>query len=84
MDPGPNSLGVNGLDGPFAQGVQLSSNTKYGTYSQATPGLLNACNREYKQKFHCSFLSLLGLENQFSATKKIVVHLDTYWISSMR
>ena len=40
MDPGSNALGVDGPVGPFAQGVQLSSNTGRGTYSQATPGLL--------------------------------------------
>ena len=34
-----------------------------------------------KQKFDYSFLYLLGLEDQFSATKN-VVHLDTFWISS--
>ena len=54
-----------------------------GTYSQATPELLNACNCEYKQKFEYSVLHLLALEDQFSATgKNIVVHLDTFWISS--
>ena len=31
-----------------------------------------------KQKFNYSFLYLLGLENQFSARKDAVVHLDTF------
>ena len=35
-----------------------------------------------KQKFDCSFLYLLGLEDQFSATEDAVVHLDTFWISA--
>ena len=29
-----------------------------------------------KQKFDYSFLNLLGLEDQFSATEDVVVHLD--------
>ena len=29
-----------------------------------------------------SFLYLLGLEDQFGATKDAVVHLDTFWIST--
>ena len=33
-----------------------------------------------KQKFDYSFLHLLGLEGQFTATKDAVVHLDTFWI----
>ena len=35
-----------------------------------------------KQEFDYSFLYLLGLEDQFSATQDAVVHLDTFWISS--
>ena len=35
-----------------------------------------------KQKFHYSFLYLLGLEDQFSATEDVIVHLDTFWIST--
>ena len=42
----------------------------YGTWSQATPGLLNAWNH------------VLGLEDQFSATEDAVVHLDTFWITA--
>ena len=42
-----------------------------GSYSQATPGLLNAYNCEFKQKSDYSVLYLLGLEDQFSATGNI-------------
>ena len=52
-----------------------------GTYSQATPGLLNAWNSEIRSStIHCSFLHLRGVEDQFSATEAAVVHLDTFWI----
>ena len=49
-------------------------------YSQATPGLLNACiagsDKFTKQKFNVCFLYLLRLEDQFSAKKDAVVHLQ--------
>ena len=64
-----------------------------GTYSQATPRLPNVCvtgcdelhvasNQQWvfsKQRFDYSFLYLLGLEDQFSATKDV----DTFWISAV-
>ena len=42
-----------------------------GTYSHATPGLLNAWNSES-----------IGREDQFSAAENAVVHLDTFWIAA--
>ena len=36
-----------------------------------------------KQKLGYGFVCLLGLEYQLSATEDVVVHLDTFWISSM-
>ena len=47
-----------------------------GTYSQATPGHVQL--HVSKQKIDYSFLHLLGLEDQFSATEDAVVHLDTF------
>ena len=51
-------------------------------YNQASPKLLNmhikGCDdfAVSKQKFNYSFLQSLGFEDQFSATKDAVVHLD--------
>ena len=58
-------------------------------YSQATLRLLNACitgcdefaSNQLWEKFDYSFLYLIGLEDQFSATEDTVVYLDSFWIS---
>ena len=49
-------------------------------YSQAVPGLLNACSLGQcvmvsKQKFDHTFFYLVGLEDQFSTMEDAVVHL---------
>ena len=36
----------------------------------------------YEQKLDYSFLYLLDVENHFSATEDVVVHLDIFWISA--
>ena len=40
--------------------------------------LKNSLKVSPKQKFDYSFLYLLGLEDLFSATEDVVVHLDTF------
>ena len=52
----------------------LLNHSEHGKYSQATPGLMNACNCE-EAEVPYSFLYLLGLENQFNATENGFVHL---------
>ena len=51
------------------------------SYSQATLGLLKPIVR--KPNLDYSSFYLLGLEDQFIAMEDAVVHLDTFWISSV-
>ena len=52
----------------------LFTHSRCGTYSQAETSLLPTVS---KHKFDYSFLYLFSLQDQFSATKDSVVHLDT-------
>ena len=62
-----------------------------GTYSQATPGLLNACvtvcdefasrQLSVSRSWTMVFSIYLILKTSLSATEDAVVHLDTFWIS---
>ena len=49
-----------------------------GMYIQVTPELLNSGITATSLLVHYSFLYILGLEDQFSATEDAVVHLDHF------
>ena len=60
----------------------LYNYSRHGTYSQATPRLLNAWNSESKSlTIVCSIY--FSLEDQFSATEDAVVDLDSFCIPTM-